>query len=403
MINGSHILARERLSQVMRMVSATALILVAGPALAQQKTVKIGFVSTFSGPPAAIGNDMKNSFELALDHHGRKLGGLPVEVIYEDDQTKPEVGVQKTQKLIESDKVDFLVGYIWSNVILASLKPITDSKTMTVITNAGASQVAGELCSPYVFSTSWNNDQTPASLGLYMNQKGVKTAFLIGPNYAAGKDMLAGVQSTFKGQIVGQELTRWPDQLDFSAELSKAREAKPDAIFAFYPGGAGVQFITQYAQSGLKGQIPLYTAFTVDDLSLPRLKDLAIGIPGAQEWVADLPNDANKKFVADYKAKYNATPSFYGAQTYDAVGLIDSAVTAVKGDLTNKDGLRKEMEKADFQSVRGPFKFGNNHIPIQNFYLQDAVKNADGSYSLHTVATIVKDNQDTFHDKCPMK
>ena len=403
MINGSHILARERLSQVMRMVSATALILVAGPALAQQKTVKIGFVSTFSGPPAAIGNDMKNSFELALDHHGRKLGGLPVEVIYEDDQTKPEVGVQKTQKLIESDKVDFLVGYIWSNVILASLKPITDSKTMTVITNAGASQVAGELCSPYVFSTSWNNDQTPASLGLYMNQKGVKTAFLIVPNYAAGKDMLAGVQSTFKGQIVGQELTRWPDQLDFSAELSKAREAKPDAIFAFYPGGAGVQFITQYAQSGLKGQIPLYTAFTVDDLSLPRLKDLAIGIPGAQEWVADLPNDANKKFVADYKAKYNATPSFYGAQTYDAVGLIDSAVTAVKGDLTNKDGMRKEMEKADFQSVRGPFKFGNNHIPIQNFYLQDAVKNADGSYSLHTVATIVKDNQDTFHDKCPMK
>ncbi len=360
--------------------AGTAFALAAGPALAQQKTVKIGVISTFSGPPAAIGNDMKNSFELGLDHHGRKLGGLPVEVIYEDDQTKPEVGVQKTQKLIESDHVDFIVGYIWSNVVLASLKPLTDSKTMTVVTNAGASQLAGELCSPYVFSTSWNNDQTPASVGLYMNQKGVKSAFLIGPNYAAGKDMLAGVQSTFKGQIVGQELTRWPDQLDFSAELSKAREAKPDAIFAFYPGGAGVQFITQYVQSGLKGQIPLYTAFTVDDLSLPRLKDLAIGIPGAQEWVNDLPNDANKKFVTDYKAKYNSSPSFYGAQTYDAVGLIDSAITAVKGDLTNKEGMRKEMEKADFKSVRGPFKFGNNHIPIQNFYLQDAVKNADGSF-----------------------
>jgi len=383
--------------------AGAALALATGPALAQQKTVKIGFISTFSGPVAAIGNDMKNSFELALDHHGRKLGGLPVEVIYEDDQIKPEVGVQKTQKLIESDHVDFIVGYIWSNVMLASLKPLTESKTMTVITNAGASQLAGELCSPYVFSTSWNNDQTPASVGLYMNQKGVKSAFLIGPNYAAGKDMLAGVQSTFKGQIVGQELTRWPDQLDFSAELSKAREAKPDAIFAFYPGGAGVQFITQYAQSGLKGQIPLYTAFTVDDLSLPRLKDLAVGIPGAQEWVNDLPNDANKKYVTDYKAKYNSSPSFYGAQTYDAVGLIDSAITAVKGDLTNKEGMRKEMEKADFKSVRGPFKFGNNHIPIQNFYLQDASKNADGSYALHTVATIVKDSQDTFHDKCPMK
>ncbi len=375
--------------------------LAAQPSLAQQ-SVKIGFISTFSGPPAAIGNDMKNAFELGLDHHGRKLGGLPVEVIYEDDQIKPEVGVQKTQKLIESDKVDFVVGYIWSNVMLASLKPLVDSKTMTVVTNAGASQLAGELCSPYVFSTSWNNDQTPAAIGKYMNDKGVKTAFLLGPNYAAGKDMLAGVQSTFTGQIVGQELTRWPDQLDFSAELSKAREAKPDAIFAFYPGGAGVQFVTQYAQAGLKGQIPLYTAFTIDDLSLPRLKDLAVGVPGAQEWVNDLPNPANKKFVDDYKAKYGATPSFYGAQTYDAVGLIDSAITAVKGDLSNKEGMRKAMEKADFKSVRGAFKFGNNHIPIQNFYLQDAVKNADGSYSLHTVTTIVKNDQDKFHDKCPM-
>ena len=384
-------------------ISAAVGVLLAGPAMAQEKTIKIGFISTFSGPAAAIGNDMKNSFELGLDHHARKLGGLPVEVIYADDQIKPEVGVQKTQEFIESDHVDFVVGYIWSNVLLASLKPLVDSKTMTVVTNAGASQFAGELCSPYAFSTSWQNDQTPAAVGQYMNQKGVKSAFLIGPNYAAGKDMLAGVQTSFKGQIVGQELTRWPDQLDFSAELSKARAAKPDAIFAFYPGGAGVQFLTQYAQAGLKGQVPLYTAFTIDDLSLPRLKDLAIGVPGAQEWVADLPNDANKKFVADYRAKYTATPSFYGAQTYDAVGLIDSAVTAVKGDLSNKEGMRKEMEKADFQSVRGNFRFGNNHIPIQNFYLQDAVKNPDGGYSLHTVATIVKDDQDRFHDKCPMK
>jgi branched-chain amino acid transport system substrate-binding protein len=379
------------------------LALAAGPAMAQQKTIKIGFISTFSGPTAAIGNDMKNSFELGLDHLGRKLGGLPVEVIYEDDQIKPEVGVQKVQKLIESDHVDFIVGIIWSNVLLATLKPIIDSKTFTIVTNAGASQLAGEMCSPYVFSTSWNNDQTPAAIGMYMNQKGVKTAFLMGPNYAAGKDMLAGVQSTFKGQIVGQELTRWPDQLDFSAELSKARAAKPDAIFAFYPGGAGIQFVTQYAQSGLKGQIPLYTAFTIDDLSLPRLKDLAIGVPGAQQWVADLPNDANKTYVADYKAKYKMTPSFYGSQTYDAAYLIDSALKATKGDMSNKDALRKAMEKADFKSVRGNFKFGNNHIPIQNFYLQDAVKNGDGSYSLKTVATIVENDQDKFHDKCSMK
>ena len=378
------------------------LALATAPAVAQQKTVKIGFVSTFSGPVAAIGNDMRNSFELGLDHLGRKLGGMPVEVIYEDDQQKPEVGVQKTQKLIESDKVDFVVGYIWSNVLLASLKPLVDSKTFTIVTNAGASQLAGELCSPYGFSTSWNNDQTPQAVGLYMNQKGVKTAFLVGPNYAAGKDMLEGVAATFKGQIVGRELTRWPDQLDFSAELSKARAAKPDAIFAFYPGGAGIQFITQYAQSGLKGQIPLYTAFTIDELSLPRLKDLAVGIPGAQQWVNDLPNEANKRYVADYKAKYKLSPSFYGSQTYDAAVLIDSGLKAVNGDMTKKDDLRKALEKADFKSVRGNFKFGPNHIPIQSFYLQDAVKQGD-DYVLKTVATIVENDQDKHVGKCPMK
>ena len=249
------------------LLSAAVLALSVGAASAQ-KPVKIGFVSTFSGPTAVIGNDMRNSFELALDHLGRKIGGQPVEVVYEDDQQKPEVGKQKTEKLIESDKVDFIVGYIWSNVLLASLKPAVDSKTFLITSNAGPSQIAGELCSPYVFSTSWQNDQTPQAMGLYMNKKGVKSAFLIGPNYAAGKDMLAGVAATFKGQVLGQELTKWPDQLDFSAELSKARNAKPDAIFVFYPGAAGIQFLTQYAQAGLKGQIPLYTAFTIDELEL---------------------------------------------------------------------------------------------------------------------------------------
>src|ERR1700681_856011 len=303
--------------------AAALLAFAATPALPQQKTIKIGFISSFSGPVAAIGNDMRNSFELGLDHLGRKLGGLPVEIVYEDDEIKPEVGVQKTQKLIESDKVDFIVGYIWSNVLLASLKPLVDSKTVTIVTNAGASQLAGELCSPYVFSTSWQNDQTPQAVGLYMNQKGVKSVFLIGPNYAAGKDILAGVAATFKGKIVGEELTAWPAQLDFSAELAKAKAANPEAIFVFYPGKAGVQFLTQYSQAGLKGTIPLYTAFTIDELSLPLQKELALGVPGAQEWVNDLPNEANKKFVADYRKKYPGhRPSFYGAQSYDAANLI---------------------------------------------------------------------------------
>ena len=372
------------------------------PAVAQQ-SVKIGFVSTFSGPTAVIGNDMRNSFELALDHLGRKMGGKPVDVIYEDDQQKPEVGVQKSQKLIESDKVDFVVGYIWSNVLLASLKPVVDSQTFLISSNAGPSQIAGEQCSPYFFSTSWQNDQTPQAMGTYMSKKGVKTAFLIGPNYAAGKDMLTGVRATFTGQIIGEELTKWPDQLDFSTELSKVRAAKPDAVFVFYPGAAGVQFLTQYVQSGLKGQIPLYTAFTVDAITLPLQKDLALGVPGAQQWVNDLPNDANKKFVADYKAKHGKGPSFYGAQSYDAANLVNSAVVAVNGDLSKKDAMRAEMRKANYASVRGPYKYGNNHFPIQNFYLQDVVKDAQGNLTLKTVETIVKDSQDKFHEKCPMK
>jgi branched-chain amino acid transport system substrate-binding protein len=384
------------------MGTAALVALGVAPAGAQQP-VKIGFISTFSGPTAVIGNDMRNSFELALDHLGRKMGGKPVEVIYEDDQQKPEVGVQKSQKLVESDKVDFVIGYIWSNVLLASLKPVVDSQTFLISANAGPSQIAGEQCSPYFFSTSWQNDQTPQAMGTYMTQKGVKTAFLIGPNYAAGKDMLTGVRTTFKGQVIGEELTKWPDQLDFSTELSKVRAAKPEAVFVFYPGAAGVQFLTQYAQSGLKGQIPLYTAFTVDAITLPLQKDLALGVPGAQQWVNDLPNDANKKFVADFRSKHKNYPSFYGAQSYDAANFVNSAVVAVNGDLTKKDAMRAEMRKANYASVRGPYKYGNNQFPIQNFYLQDVVKDAQGNLTLKTVATIVKDSQDQFHDKCPMK
>lgn len=384
------------------LASAAALVL-ANPAIAGD-TIKIGFVSTFSGPTAVIGNDMRNSFELALDHMGRKMDGKPVEVIYEDDGQKPDVGKQKTEKLVQSDKVDFIVGYIWSNVLLASLKTAVDSQTFLISANAGPSQLAGELCSPYVFSTSWQNDQTPAAMGLYMNQKGVKSVFLIGPNYAAGKDMLAGVKSTFKGEVKGEEYTVWPSQLDFSAELSKARASGAESIFVFYPGAAGVQFLNQYAQAGLKSTMPLYTAFTVDELSLPLQKENALGVPGAQEWVNDLPNEQNKRFVADYRKKYTGLrPTYYGAQAYDAAQLINSAVIAVKGDTSKKDAMKAEMEKANFKSLRGPFKYGKNHIPVQSFYLQDVVKDGEGQLSLKTVATIVENDQDRFHDKCKMK
>jgi branched-chain amino acid transport system substrate-binding protein len=384
------------------LLCATAMTF-APPAIATD-TIRIGFVNTFSGPAAAIGIDARNAFELALDHLGRKMAGKPVEVIYEDDQQKPDVGKQKTEKLIQSDHVDFIAGYNWSNVLLASLKPAVDSKTFLIGINAGPSQLAGELCSPYVFLISFQNDQTPAAMGVYMNQKGVKSVFLIGPNYAAGKDRLAGFKTTFKGEVLGEEYTVWPTQLDFSAELSKARNSKAESIFVFFPGAAGVQFLNQYVQAGMKQQIPLYTDGTIDELSLPLQKENALGVLGAIEWVNDLPNDENKRFVFDYRKKHpDLRPSAYGAQAYDAAYLINSAVAAVKGDLSQKDAMKAEMEKVNFKSVRGSFKYGNNHVPIQNFYLQDVVKDADGALSLKTVATIAKDDQDHYHDKCPMK
>jgi branched-chain amino acid transport system substrate-binding protein len=313
---------------------------------AAQEGAKIGFLTTLSGGAAVIGNEMRDAFELGLDHLGRKVGGLRAAVVYEDDQLKPEIGKQKTEKLIQSDKVNFLTGYLWSNVLLASLKSAVDAQTFIISANAGPSQVAGELCSPWFFSTSWQGDQVPQAMGEYMSQKGVKSAFLIAPNYAAGKDVISGLKASFKGQVVGEEYTRWPDQLDFSVELSKARTANPDAIFAFYPGGAGVQFLTQYSQSGLRGKIPLYTAFVVDELTIPRLGELAVGVPGADHWVNDLPNDANKKFVADFRKKYGRSPSAFAARSYDAALLIDSAVKAVGGDMTKKDAMRDAMRKA---------------------------------------------------------
>jgi branched-chain amino acid transport system substrate-binding protein len=375
----------------------------AGPAMAQTP-IKIGFVSTFSGPQAAIGEDMRRSVELAKEHLGGKMGGVPFEIVYEDDQFKPDVGKQKSEKLVQQDKVAFVAGYIWSNVLLASLKTVTDEgDTILISSNAGPSQIAGELCNKNFFSTSWQNDQTPMAMGEYLQSKGVKSLYLMAGNYAAGKDMLAGVKRTFKGQIIGEDLTKWPDQLDFSAELAKIAAAKPDGIFIFYPGAHGVQFLTQYAQAGLKGQIPLYQVFSIDAITLPLQKELALGTLGAQEWVNDMPNEQNKRYVADFKKKHGVYPSYYGAQSYDSIMLIASAAEALKGDISNKDKVRAEMKKANFKSLRGDFKYNTNQFPIQNFYIQEAVKDPEGMMTVKTIATAVKDGKDPYYEKCPMK
>ncbi|NDH62542.1 MAG: ABC transporter substrate-binding protein [Alphaproteobacteria bacterium] len=369
-----------------------------------QSTIKIGFVSTFSGPQAAIGEDMRRSVELAKEHLGSKMGGKPFEIIYEDDTFKPDVGKQKSEKLVLQDKVNFVTGYIWSNVLLASLKTVTDEgDTILISANAGPSQIAGELCNKNFFSTSWQNDQTPMAMGEYLNAKGVKSLYLMAGNYAAGKDMLAGVKRTFKGEIKGEDLTKWPDQLDFSAELAKIGAAKPDGIFIFYPGAHGVQFVKQWTQAGLNKTVPLYQVFSIDAITLPQLGDLALGTLGAQEWVNDLPNDQNKRFVADFKKKHNTYPSYYGAQSYDAIMLMASAAEALKGDLSNKDKVRAELKKANFKSLRGDFKFNTNQFPIQNFYIQETVKDPAGMMTVKTIATAVKDAKDPYFEKCPMK
>jgi len=269
--------------------------------LAFAETVKIGFVTTLTGGAGAIGNDMRDAVELALDHLGRKMGGSDVEMFYEDDTFKPAVGKQKTEKLVKKDKVHFVGGYIWSHVLMASRNSAVGKGPFMITSNAGPGPVAGKLCHEDFFSTSWQNDQTTMAMGEVLNQLGVKRLYIMAPNYTAGKSMVKGVSSTFKGEIVGKDMTKFPAQLDFSAELAKIRAEKPDAVFIFYPGKHGLQFFKQYSQAGLKDTIPLYSAFTVDSLSLPRMKGLAEGSLMTMFWAPDLDNAVNKRFVADYR------------------------------------------------------------------------------------------------------
>ncbi|MCG8695652.1 MAG: ABC transporter substrate-binding protein [Minwuiales bacterium] len=385
--------------KVIGLVSALALM--ATPAVAADK-VRIGFVTTLTTGAGVFGQGMKQAVELAVEELGGKMGGLDVEVTFEDDGFKPEIGKQKAEKLVKKDKVDFLAGFIWSHVLLASYKTAVQNDVFLISSNAGPAPLAGKLCNPNFFSTSWQNDQTPMAMGEVLNQRGVKRLYIMAPNYAAGKNMVTGVERTYKGEIVGKDMTKFPAQLDFSAELAKARAAKPDAVFVFYPGKHGAQFFNQYHQAGLKDEIPLYSVFTVDAVTVNLLKDLAVGSLATMFWAPDLDVPANKKFVAAYRAKYGEYPTFYAAQSYDTVMLINSAVTAVNGDLSNRDGMRDAMRKANFDSVRGPFKFGNNHFPIQNFYLREAVKDAEGNYTTSIRGVVLENHQDTYAKDCKM-
>tara|TARA_R110001599_G_scaffold107039_6_gene269160 strand:- start:4045 stop:5172 length:1128 start_codon:yes stop_codon:yes gene_type:complete len=370
--------------------------------------VKIGFVTTITTPAGVIGQDMVDAVNLAMEDIGGKMAGLDVELIIEDDGFKPPVGKQKVDKLVKKDEVDFIGGFIWSHVLLASKKSALDSGTFLISSNAGPSQLAGEQCDKNFFSTSWQNDQTPMAMGEVLNQNGVKSVYIMAPNYAAGKNMIAGVERTFKGKVAGRDLTKWGKdaQLDFSAELAKAKASGAEALWVFYPGKAGGALIKQYEQAGLQDTLPLYTVFTVDSIALPKLQEGnlkgVLGSRNTQHWGPDLDNPQNKKFVEGFKKKYGHYPSFYAAQSYDTIFLIKSAVEAVNGDLSNKDGMRAAMEKADFPSTRGKFTFGNNHFPIQNFYLREVVADADGVWTTKIVSTVMENHQDPYAAECKM-
>ena len=386
---------------------ASAGLMAIGPAVAAEK-VKIGFVTTITTPAGVIGKDMVDAVNLAMEDIGGKMAGLDVELIVEDDGFKPAIGKQKTDKLVKQDKVQFVTGFIWSHVLLASQKSALGAGKFLISSNAGPSQMAGKLCHKNFFSTSWQNDQTPMAMGEVLNLNNVKSLYVMAPNYAAGKNMVAGVTRTFKGEIVGKDLTKWGKdaQLDFSAELAKAKASGAEGIFVFYPGKAGGAFIKQYAQAGLQGKIPLYSVFTVDSIALPKLQKANMnGVMGSvmtQFWAPDLDTPQNKKFVSGFKKKYGRYPSFYAAQSYDTIFLIKSAVEAVKGDLSNKDGMRAAMEKANFPSVRGKFSYGNNHFPIQNFYSREVVKDSDGVWTTSVREVVLKNHQDTYAKDCSM-
>ena len=382
-------------------VAAIAALMLAGPATAQQK-LKIGFITTLSGPQGIIGRHEKDSVELALDHLGRKVGGLETEVIYGDDQTKPDIGVQVADEMLKKHQVDIVAGVIWSNVMLAVVPTVTGAGKIMVGTNAGASPLAGSQCNELYFSTSWNNDQAPEAMGKFLQEQGINDLYIMAPNYQAGKDMVAGLKRNYKGRIVDEIYTKLGQQ-DYQAEISQLRSKNPKAVYVFYPGGMGIQFVKQYAQAGLREQIPLYSVYTVDETTLPALQESALGQYEARFWSPDIKIPASQKYVADFRKKFGYTPSFYGAQSYDGILLIDSAVRAVKGNVKDTKGMVAAMRKADFASIRGKFTYNVNHHPIENFYLLRAVRGSGGEVEMAIQKTVFENYKDSYYQDCKMK
>ena len=368
------------------------------PALAQDK-IKVGVIVTLSGPAAVLGQQARDGFALAVKDLGGKMSGKDVEVTVVDDELKPDAAVTKVKGLLERDKGDFVVGPIFSNILLAIHRPVVDNKTFLISPNAGPSSYAGKECSPFFYVTSYQNDQVHEILGKVAQDRGYKRVYLLVPNYQAGRDSAAGFKLDYKGEVVEESYIPL-GTLDFQPELSKIASLKPDAVFTFMPGGMGVNLVKQYKQAGLADSIPVLSAFTVDESTLPAQQDAAVGMFGGANWAPNLDNAANKKFVASYEAAYGSVPGTYAMQAYDAALLIDSAVKAVKGDLGNKDAVAAALKKADFTSLRGGFKFNANGYPIQDFYLTKVAKRPDGKFQTEIVQKVFENYGDRYAKDC---
>ncbi|MFT7723057.1 MAG: ABC transporter substrate-binding protein [Roseateles sp.] len=359
----------------------------------------IGFVAPLSGPQALVGQDQLDGFQLAVDQLGGKLGGQPLKLVKEDDQLKPEVGQQAVRKLIDKDKVDAIVGLSFSNVLMGSLPRIVEANVVAIATNAGPSPIAGAQCKANVFSMAWQNDGAAEAMGKFAQDKGIKRAYLMAPNYQAGKDMLAGFKRHFKGQVVDEVYTQ-VNQPDYSAEIAQLQAASPEAVFVFYPGGMGINFVKQMSQAGLMGRLPLYSVFTVDGTTLPSLRDAAVGTISGSMYDAALGTPENKAFVAAFQAKYKRVPSLYAATGYDAAQVLDVALRNAGGD-RKKLAAAVKAAGAAFKSVRGPFRFGNNNMPVQNFYAFETWREA-GKVSTRLVGTPLPHHVDAYAAQCPL-
>jgi len=365
-------------------------------------TVKVGLLSTLSGPGAGLGVDIRDGFQLAVKLSGGKFSGRAVDVIVADDQASPDVGRQTADRLVKRDKVDFMTGIVFSNVMLAVGAPTFQSKTFYISANAGPSQYAGEQCNPYFFSASYQNDNMHEAVGKVVTDKGFKKVALIAPNYPAGKDAIAGFKRFFKGEVASETYTTL-NQLDYGTELSKLRATKPDAVYIFLPGGMGINFIKQFVGAGLSKDITLFgPGFSGDEDVIKAVGDPMLGMFNTSQWGHDMDNAANKKFVAEFEKAYGRLPTLYAAQGYDAARLIEAAVRDSKGNLEDKAAVRKALEAAKFDSVRGAFKFNSNHFPIQDYYLRVITKDAKGRVTNRTLSPVFKNHADAYAASCKM-